>query len=65
MNILYIYYFWEAGMDHSIKGYLNRRSDEELLRFLETAKNDPGYSEYIEMIEEILVCRKAEEKKEQ
>ena len=52
-------------MDHSIKGYLNRRSDEELLRFLETAKNDPGYSEYIEMIEEILVCRKAEEKKDQ
>ena len=53
------------NMDHSIKEYLNKRSDEELLRFLEIAKNDPGYSEYIEMIEETLVCRKAEEKKEQ
>ena len=52
-------------MDHSIKGYLNRRSDEELQRFLEIAKNNPGYSEYIEMIEEMLACRKAEEKKEQ
>ena len=45
-------------MDHSVWGYLNRRSNEELLLILENCKKDDGYREYLPLIEEILKNRK-------
>ena len=48
VNILYIYYFREVGMDHSIRGYLSRRSREELERILEYCKREEGYQYLIE-----------------
>ena len=45
-------------MDHSVAGYLNRRSTEELELILMKIKDDESYSEYLEMVEEILKTRR-------
>ena len=44
-------------MDHSVWGYLNRRSNDELLLMLEKYQKVADYREYCPLIEEILKNR--------